>query len=203
MTALSNDRKTEFFEGVENYFPVGEAKKIYAGSLVCLDGTTRLAEAASDAAGKVFAGVALAHADNSLGLASALNVPVRRRGVFLFGIAAAQQADVGKAVFIADDQTVALVADVTNAIYAGVIARVEGVTKVWVDIYPALIQSDVATHIADTSAAHAAAAIAIADSANKITGTTAETALAEIMAGVKTAQYTLFPQSMTLEDGTA
>jgi hypothetical protein len=48
-----------------------------------------------------------------------------------------------------------------------------------------------------------AASISIADSGNIITGVTVEAALAEIMTGIKTAQYSLFPQAMTMEDGTA
>jgi hypothetical protein len=46
-----------------------------------------------------------------------------------------------------------------------------------------------------------AATVSIADSGNIITGVTAEAALAEIMVGVKTAQYALYPQSITLETG--
>ncbi|MCE5333191.1 MAG: hypothetical protein LLG06_01240 [Desulfobacteraceae bacterium] len=80
MTALSSDRKTQYMEGVEIPFLVGATKKIYAGSLVCLDGTTRLAEAGSDASGKIFAGVAMGQADNSAGLGSAISVRLRQRG---------------------------------------------------------------------------------------------------------------------------
>jgi len=128
---------------------------------------------------------------------------VRRRGVFLFNIASASDADIGKAVFVKDDQTVGLVAEVSNPIYVGNIFEVESATKVWVEIYPALLQTDVATHISDASGAHAASAISVADSGSKITATDVEAALAEVMTGIKTAQYTLFPQAITLEDGTA
>jgi len=166
MTALSSDRKTQYRDGVEIAQPVGAEKAIYAGSLVCLDGSTRLAEAASDGSGKIFAGVAMGAADNSNGLASAISVPLRRRGLFLFSIAAAAQTDVGKPVFVLDDQTVDLVGNVTYAIYCGNIAMLESATKVWVDIFPALLQTDVATHIADTSGAHAASAISQADAGN-------------------------------------
>lgn len=201
--ALSADKQTQYKEGVEIPLPVGAEKKIYAGSLVVLDGTTRLAEAGSDASGKVFAGVSREYVDNSLGAASAKTVLVRRRGLFLFDIAAATQADVGKAVFVVDDQTVGLAATTDNDIYCGVIAAVESATQVWVDIHPALLQSDVATHIADTSAAHAAGSISIADTGSLITGTDVEAALAEIMTAMKTAQYSIFPDRITLEDGTA
>jgi hypothetical protein len=48
-----------------------------------------------------------------------------------------------------------------------------------------------------------AATVSVADSGNIITGVTVEAALAEIMTGIKTAQYTLTPDRMSAEDGTA
>lgn len=47
-----------------------------------------------------------------------------------------------------------------------------------------------------------AGTVSIADAGGLITGVTVEAALAEIMQGIKTAQYTLFPQAIYLEDGT-
>ncbi len=189
MTALTADRQAPYKEGVEVPIPVGAAKTIYAGSLVALDGTTRAAEAGSDASGKVFAGVARMAADNSSGDEGDLDIVVRRRGLFLLNIyAAVTQDDVGKPVFIKDDQTVALAANVTYAIYCGVIAGIESTTEVWVDIYPALLQTDVATHIADTSSAHAASAISITDSGEFTTQTEVEAALQEIYQALLTAK---------------
>jgi len=46
-----------------------------------------------------------------------------------------------------------------------------------------------------------AATVSIADSGNIITGVTVEAALAEIMTGIKTAQYTIQPTEMRLESG--
>jgi hypothetical protein len=80
------------------------------------------------------------------------------------------------------------VAQVANAIYCGIIAAYIDTTHAYVDIDPAIRQADVATHIADDTGAHAAAAISIADAGSIITGTTVEAALAEIMVGLKTAQ---------------
>lgn len=48
-----------------------------------------------------------------------------------------------------------------------------------------------------------AATVSIADSGSLITGVTVEAALAEIMTGIKTAQYTILPDQIRLEDGTA
>ncbi|MDY0187801.1 MAG: hypothetical protein RBR16_07760 [Syntrophus sp. (in: bacteria)] len=188
MTALSADKKTQYTEGVELSLPVGADKTIYAGSLVVLDGTTKLAEAGSDTASKVFVGVAREAADNADGAASAINVTVRRRGLFLFNKASAVQTDVGKAAFISDDQTVALAATTDNDIYCGVIAALESTTQVWVDIYPALLQTDVATHVADTASAHAASAIAIEDDGTFTAKTDVEEALQEIYQHILSAQ---------------
>lgn len=160
------DTKLQYTEGIELAIPCGAAKTIYAGSLVCLDGTTRLAEAGSDSSGKIFAGVAREAVDNALGDAGDCTVTVRRRGVWLLSIAAAAQDDVGKQVFVAGPNTVALAAGVTHMIYCGTIVAVESATKVWVDIATALLQTDVATHIGDSSAAHAASAISTADAGN-------------------------------------
>jgi len=48
-----------------------------------------------------------------------------------------------------------------------------------------------------------AATVSVADAGNIITAATVEAALAEIMTGIKTAQYTLLPQHICMEDGTA
>jgi hypothetical protein len=49
--------------------------------------------------------------------------------------------------------------------------------------------------------ATAAGSVSIADTGNLITGTTVEAALAEIMTGIKTAQYFIQPAAITLETG--
>lgn len=189
MTTLSADRQAPYKEGVEIPIPVGASKTIYAGSLVCIDGSTRYAEAGSDASGKIFVGVAQQQAVDTSGVAGTETVEVRRKGLFLFNLyTTATQADVGKSVFVKDDQTVALAANVTYAIYCGAIAAIESSTQVWVEIYPALLQTDVATHLADTSAAHAASAISIADSGTFTDNTEVESALQEIYQSLLTAK---------------
>lgn len=49
--------------------------------------------------------------------------------------------------------------------------------------------------------AAAAGSVSVVDAANQITGATVEAALAEIMAGIKTAQYFIQPAAITLETG--
>jgi len=163
--ALTADKILTYKEGLEIPIPVGASKEIFAGSMVCLDGTTRYAEAGTDAANKIFAGIAREYVKEITAVAGAISVLLRRKGLFLlkYEPADAEEHDVGKAVFLADDGNVNLTAGVDNQIYVGIIAGIESLTEVWVDIQPALLQSDVAVHIADATAAHAASAISITD----------------------------------------
>jgi len=108
-------------------------------------------------------------------------VVLRRRGLIKATLATAiTQANVGDNVFLADDESVDVAANVTNDIFCGVIAGYIDTTHAWIDIEPAIRQADVATHIADASAAHAASAISIADAGGYTAQTTVEAALQEI-----------------------
>ncbi len=71
-------------------------------------------------------------------------------------------------------------ANVTPNIFCGIIAGYIDTTHAWIDIEPAIRQADVATHLADSSAAHAASAISIADAGTFTAQTTVEAALQEI-----------------------
>lgn len=180
MTALAADKKLEYTEGVELPVPVDDGDKIYAGAFVCVN-AAGYAVPGSDTAGLIFVGVAMEQKDNTLGADGALSVNCRRRGLVkaIMGTAITQ-ANVGDNVFLVDDQTVDLSANVTNHISCGIIAGYIDSTHAWIDIEPAIEQADVATHIADTSAAHAASAISIADAGNYTAQTTVEGALQEI-----------------------
>lgn len=189
MTALQADRKAPRMDDELIDLPVGTAKKIYAGSIVAVDQATGYAEAGSDAAAKLFAGIAITGgADNTLGQAGDLDIEVATEGLFLLNIAAATQADVGSPVFIHDDQTVALAAGSVNKIYCGTIGKLESATQVWVNIEAAIQQTDVATHIADATGAHAASAISIADGGGFTAHADVETALQEIYQHIESIQ---------------
>lgn len=188
MTALSADKLTEYTEGVELSIPVDDGDTIYAGALVCVN-ADGYAVAGADTAGLIFMGVAREQADNSAGQDGDINVTVRRRGLFKMAFATAISiANVGDNVFIADDQTVDVAGNVTHDIFVGIIASYIDTTHAWVDIEPAIRQADVATHIADTSAAHAASAISIADAGTYTSTAQVEAALQEIYAGLLTAK---------------
>lgn len=178
--ALSVDKKSEVREGVEIGVPVAASTKIFAGALACVNAAGFLVPGA-DTAGLIFQGISRANVDNSLGIDGALTGLVKRRGLVkaLLGHAITQ-ANVGDNVFLVDDETVDLTANTTNDIYCGVIAEYIDATHAWIDIEPAIKQADVATHIADSSAAHAASAISIADAGLYTAQTTVEGALQEI-----------------------
>ena len=186
--ALSADKELQYTEGVEVPFPVINADIIYAGGLTCVN-AAGYALPGADTAGLIFAGVALEQVDNSLGSAGDKTVVLRRRGLIRMTFATAiAQANVGDNVFIVDDETVDVAAQTTNDIFCGIIAAYIDTTHAWVDIEPAIKQADVATHIADTSAAHSASAISIADAGTFTAQTEVEAALQEIYQSMLTAK---------------
>jgi hypothetical protein len=180
MTALAQDRGTQRRDGVLGALAVITNDIIYGGSLVAVN-ADGYALPGGDTAGLIFQGVADARADNTGGDNGAIKCIVRRRGEFRFASASAlTQSNVGDAVFLSDDQTIALAGDVDNDIYCGVITEVVAAADCWVDITPALQQTDVATHIADVAGAHAASAISLADTGGYTAAIEIEAALAEI-----------------------
>jgi len=134
MSALTADRNTEYSLGDTLALPVKASTTIYAGALVCVD-STGYAVPAGDTAGHSFVGVATAQADNANGSAGDVSVIVRRKGRYMLDYAGtATQADVGAKVYVADDQTIDLIADTTNDILVGIIARMEASSKLWIEI---------------------------------------------------------------------
>lgn len=131
MTALGADRKTSYREGIEVEYKAAVSAKIYAGSLVCLNASGYAAPGADTASFK-FVGVAMEHVDNSDGQNGDVTVRVRRKGVFRFAASGMAITDIGAAVMVADDQTVAK--DTTNDIACGKIAEFISATEVGVDI---------------------------------------------------------------------
>ena len=108
MAALAKDRNTPVRPGDIISVPVKAATKIYAGSLVVADGG--YAKPAAKAASLIALGRAEEAVDNSSGANADVSVRVRR-GVFRWATIAAAAgkvtvAEIGKDVYIADDQTV-------------------------------------------------------------------------------------------------
>ena len=161
--SLAADKKTEYREGVELEIPVYQAVNIYAGAFVSVN-AAGYAVPGDDASGQIFEGMARSAALNGSGSSGDMTVKVRRRGLFKMTFATAISiANMGDNVFLASDETVDMAGNVTHDIFCGVIAEYIDTTHAWVDIEPAIRQADVAVHLADTSAAHAASAVSIAD----------------------------------------
>lgn len=134
MAALGATRVTRVREDWGFEFKVGANKHVFGGSLVAIDDTTGLAEPATDATGKAFAGVSVGEAANNPGNAGAKQVRVVRRDVHLFNKANAVQADVGKVAYIIDDQTVDLASVAANDLACGRIVGIEDSSHVWIAI---------------------------------------------------------------------
>ena len=131
MAALTTDRKTTYREGIEIEYKVAGGEKIYAGSLVCLN-TTGYAAPGADTADFRFIGIAVESADNSSGANGDLTVRVRRKGVFRMSASGMAITDIGEAVKVSDDQTVAKTT--TNSVACGTISEFISATEVGVDI---------------------------------------------------------------------
>jgi len=135
MTALTQDRNTEYSLGDLLAIPVAATEEIFAGSLVCSN-ASGYAVPADDAAGLKFEGVATENVDNSSGADGDLSVVVRRRGRYRYGSSnALDQSAMSAKVYAVDDQTVAAdAADVTNDVQVGLIDRIESSDECWVSI---------------------------------------------------------------------
>lgn len=127
MTALAEDKKTEYREGVELDFLVKSGSQIYAGALVMVDADGLLIPGA-DTASCTFAGLAM---ENVLGDGT-LRCRVRTTGAVKVVTSGLTQAAVGKKAYLVDDQTVALGATTTNDVLSGRIVKYESTTSVWV-----------------------------------------------------------------------
>ena len=179
MAALTHDLNAERSEGIEKGYPMAAATTIYGGSLVMAN-ASGYAVPGADTASCVFLGVAKERYDNSDGLASAVTAIVKRHGCFIFACTGMAITDVGKAVYLVDDQTVGLAGTTTNDIFCGVISRYISATSVEVDIFPGLIAPDLTAHLADGTDAHDASAISVLDSGGYTTATNVELALIEM-----------------------
>jgi hypothetical protein len=133
MTELTRDRATAYRDGVELEYPVAAATKIYAGSLVCVDGNG-YAVPAADTSGYRFVGAAMEQVDNGTGANGDKVIRVRRTGVFEFDAASITQAMVGDAMYAVDDHTFDDAAGPTNDIKLGVLTKYVSTTKGWIDI---------------------------------------------------------------------
>jgi hypothetical protein len=138
MAALTGERGTpRLGDDIHVYdFPIAANTKIFAGAIVCIDGTNKRAVPGAATATLKCVGRAPRTFDNTGGPAAAFRVPVES-GIFRYNNSAAgdliAQADVGNDCYIVDDQTVAKTSDTAARPVAGKIIDVDSV-GVWVQL---------------------------------------------------------------------
>ncbi len=133
MAALTDNRQTERRDG-DILQLEGGIDIVYRGGMVALD-TAGYAVAAQDTASFIFSGVAWEKMDNSGGSNGDKEVRVQRSGLFSFACTGMAITDIGKRVYVSDDQTVTLT---PGNVYCGIIAQFVSSTEVLVDIGPAV-----------------------------------------------------------------
>lgn len=129
MSAATADINTPRRDGRQYSFPLAAAQIIYAGAIVALNASGYAVPAANTAGLKVV-GRATEQVDNSGGAAGDLSVPVDA-GVFGLSYSGLTIADIGKDVYISDDNTVAASGDV----FAGKLVDLDD-TYAWISIEP-------------------------------------------------------------------
>jgi hypothetical protein len=141
MVALTGERNTRLRIGDLRMEPMAATVKIWSGSLVMRNAAGFLTKGAT-ATGCVGVGRAEKTVDNT-GAAGAASLEYRV-GTFLFANSAAGDlitiADIGKACFIVDDQTVAKTDATATRSRAGIVDAVEA-TGVWVRMDEALTRA--------------------------------------------------------------
>ncbi|SNS86821.1 hypothetical protein SAMN05421763_103279 [[Luteovulum] sphaeroides subsp. megalophilum] len=127
MTALAADRNTPAALGDLRRGDAAASVLIYAGALVMRDASGNITKGAT-ATGAIGVGRAEERVDNTGGAAAAKTVPYRA-GIFRFANSgstdAITKADIGKACWIVDDQTVARTSGTNTRSRAGIVEMVD------------------------------------------------------------------------------
>ncbi len=132
--ALSQDRNTPFKDGEIIAVPVAASAVIYAGALVVAN-ATGFAAPGSVATTLTYLGRAEEKVDNTGGADGAKTIKVRRKKAFKwknYGSDALTQADLGKTVYIYDDETVAKTSATDTRSAGGKMVQFEA-DGVWVE----------------------------------------------------------------------
>lgn len=135
MTALSSDRNVNRRSCGRRVFPVAASVVLFAGALVAIN-ASGYAVPGSTATTLKGVGVATGRVDNSAGTAGALSVEVSG-ACWPFKNSASTdaitRADIGKTVYIVDDQTVALTSgSSTRSLAGGQVWDVDVDGTVWI-----------------------------------------------------------------------
>ena len=146
MVALSADRNSPKLEGDIIEQGVAASQLIYAGALVARNASGYLVKGATSTT-LIGVGRADERVDNSAGAAGDKRVKVRK-GTFRFANSASTDqitiADIGKACWIVDDQTVARTSATNTRSRAGIVRDVDA-QGVWVEFDEALTRAATVT----------------------------------------------------------
>lgn len=176
MTATSQDIDTKRLEGDLREVPLKADEVIYAGAMVVRSQSNGYGYDGVDSANMVFAGIAEEAQDATDEDDGAVSAKVRRHGVFKLLMAAVAITDIGKKVYLSDNQTVAFTGT-TNGIYVGRVVGVYSSTYAWVAIgeMDLLVQE-----LASIANGKGASMIGLEDSNGNLDAANVEAALAEI-----------------------
>lgn len=132
MAILTADRDTRSRDGEYSVYPVA-VDIIYKGSMVCLNASGFLAPAQDAVGFSRVVGVAAENIDNSAGSAGDLNCRVRSGRAFRFATASIGTGDVGRMMYVTDDQNFE---DIEGSFHinAGILVERESSTVGWIFI---------------------------------------------------------------------
>lgn len=119
MTTLAANKPRAYELGQRNHVPVIASDIIYEGAAVGIVAAS--GHARPLAGGDVFAGFAVAKADNSAGAAAAINVETVKQGEIELSVSGAVITDVGQPVYATDDDT--FVFNPVGASFVGFVKR--------------------------------------------------------------------------------
>ena len=112
-------------------YPVAGSVHLYKGALVCRN-SSGYATPGADAASHALLGIAEEEVDTTGVAAGVKTILVRKRGTYVVKKTAAAAADLGVAVYVTADDTVA--ATSTHSVLAGYVAEIVSASKVRIRI---------------------------------------------------------------------
>lgn len=142
MTATTQGRDPQLGIGDYAFFNTASGETIYEGTLVMVN-ASGLAVAAVDNSANAFVGIATGYTAcgtntataGTLGVDGSASVRVKRTGTALVNFSGtATLADIGKTAACVDNATVALLADASGDVVAGLIVEVPSSTTVRIDM---------------------------------------------------------------------
>jgi hypothetical protein len=137
---------------------VAASTTIYKGAMVMVVKGTGYAVPAADTANGQVMGVALETIDNSTGSNGDKSVKVQTNDSWIITLTGVTDADVGKLVYVSDDDTV-VKSGQSNDVVAGRVTQKYGTNKAWVRIGDPKAFPDQQAHVADPAACDAMTAV--------------------------------------------